>query len=70
MSENKKVTSLLLVPMRDDEESLAHINSIRALLQQHAADIGHIVREQVINLNESQEQEEKEEEEDEVTSTR
>lgn len=52
MAESKKVTSLLLVPMKDDEESLAHINSIRALLHKHATEIGHIVKEQVININE------------------
>lgn len=46
------MTSLLLVPMEDNEESIAHISSIRALLHRHAADIGHVVREQVINVNE------------------
>jgi hypothetical protein len=51
MTESKKVTSLLIVPMEDSEESIAHINSIRALLHKHAASIGKVVREQVINVN-------------------
>jgi len=51
MTESKKVTSLLIVPMEDNEESIAHINSIRALLHKHAASIGKVVREQVININ-------------------
>lgn len=53
MTDDKKVTSLLLVPMKDNEESVAHINCIRQVLQKHAAEIGHIVKEQIINISDT-----------------